>query len=96
MANTVMGNKIYVDDTGSITTARIKVAYVFLTPASTNDGITLSESENGSPAMVINCDGDKKMVMIDVSRRPMVFNGLFIQDISSGAVATIVTTQGND
>lgn len=91
-----MGNKVYVDSTGSITTNRTKVAYVFLTPSNTNDLVTLGETESGSPAMTITCDGDKKMVMIDVSRRPMVFNGLFIQDISSGAVATIVTTQGND
>ena len=96
MANATAGNKIYVTAAGSLTENRTQVAYVFFTGGANNDAMILGESVSGPPLLKIQADGSVQTVFFDTSRRPMVFNGIYVQSISSGAVATIVTTQSKD
>lgn len=98
MANAKTGPNIYVDTASDqLTTDRTKVAYIMFTPSAANDQIVLRSSSSSSNILVIQSAVAKETKVIDLSRRPMVFpNGIYVQTLSSGASATIVTTQGNE
>lgn len=93
MANAVIGNKIYVDSTGALTTARTKVAYVIFTSNVAGDSITLKETSGGNEVLTVKAANADETIPIDVSNVPMVFqNGIYVSALSAGAVATLITT----
>lgn len=98
MANSKTGPNIYVDTASEQVTAdRTKVSYVLFTPSAANDMIVLSNSSLGPNILTIQSAVAKETKVVDTSRRPLVFpNGIYVQTLSSGALATIVTTQGNE
>lgn len=93
MANAIVGNKIYVDSTGSITTDRIKVAYIIFTPSNANDSLTLRETSSGNDIIFLQGATAKTTLQFRFEDVPILFNnGLYVQQISSGAKVTLVTT----
>lgn len=97
MANSTTGNKIYIDSTGEITDARTKVAYIMFTPSASNDALILKETSSGSAVLKIQAATAKTTLQYDFSRKPLVFNnGIYVDTLTSGAVVTLVTTQGGD
>lgn len=94
MANSQTGPLIYIDTEGAVTTARTLIAYIAVTGDNSNDYIILSSTESGPPVIKLSVMASNDTKVFDFSRIPLVFpNGVFVQDLASGAVATIVTTQ---
>lgn len=97
MANAVTTGKIYIDSTGAVTTNTIKIAYILFTPDAANDQLILRESQNGSNCLSVRAAVAKNTMILDFSRKPLVFtNGLYVQTLTSGATATVVTTKSGD
>lgn len=94
MANTTAGNKIYVDSTGLLTSSRTNVSCILFTPDAANDQIILRETEDGPNVFILRGATAKNTVQFDFSIKPIVFiNGMFVQTLTTGAKAVIVTTQ---
>lgn len=96
MANAVRGNKIYVDATGSLTTRRTKIAYILFTPDAANDEIALREASSDVDCFYLRAATAKNTMVIDLSNAPAVFNnGIYVQTLTSGAKAVLITVQGS-
>lgn len=94
MANARLGNKIYVDAAGELTTARTLVTGILFTPAAADDSMVLAEVSGGSTALKIQSPTAKLTQPFDFSTKPMVFNnGIYVVSITAGAVATIITSE---
>lgn len=93
MANARTSNKIYIDSTGEITTSAIKVSYIVFTPDTANDQIILKETSSGPTCLKVRGATAKDSIILDFSISPALFNGLYIDTLSSGATATIITTE---
>lgn len=94
MANTRIGNKILIDSTGSITDVPTKVMYILFTPNTANDELTLRETSSGSDCFYIRGSSAKQTDIYRFEMCPLVFaNGIFVQTLTSGAKAVLVTTQ---
>jgi hypothetical protein len=97
MANSRLGNKIYIEATGSIATVPIKVAYILFTPDAANDQLILRETSNGADCLILRAATVKDTRMFDFSRKPIVFqNGIYVQTLSSGAKAVLITTSAGE
>lgn len=97
MANAVTGNKIYLDATGAVTTSRKKVAYIVFTPDASNDQLILRETSGGANCISVRGATAKDTMVLDFSARPIVFNnGIYVQTLTSGATATLITTESGD
>lgn len=95
MANSIRGNKIYVDSTGAITTQRVKVVYILFTPDAAHDELVLRETASDANTLYLRQDTAKETKMYDFSLNPLVFNnGLYIQTLTAGAKCVIITTSG--
>lgn len=92
MAITSLANKIYVDSTGVVTDSRTKVAYILFTPSAANDSVTFKETSGGSDILFIQGATAKTTMQIRFEDVPMLFNSIYVSQISSGAKMTIVTT----
>ena len=94
MANARLGNKIYVDATGAVSTQRTKVAYIVFTPDAANDQMILRETASGTDCIKVRSSTAKETHILDFSNAPLVFNnGIYVQTLTAGAVATLVTTE---
>jgi len=98
MANSQIGPNIYIDTASEqVTVGSTKVSYIFFTPSAIGDLITLSSSSGGTSILTVQSAVAEETKLLDVSFRPLVFpNGIYISALSSGAVATIVTTRGSE
>lgn len=93
MANATRANKIYVDSTGLASASRTKIAYILFTPAANNDSIVLRETADDVDVLKIAGSVAHQTTLFRLGEVPMVFgNGVYVQSLSSGAVATLVTT----
>jgi hypothetical protein len=94
VANARIANKIYIDSTGSVLAeGPVRIAYILFTPSAANDQIVLRESASGSDIFFIQEKDAKQTHEYDFSLVPMIFtNGLYVQTLSSGAKAVIITT----
>lgn len=93
MANARIANKIFVDSTGSIVTNTVKVTYILFTPGAASDELTLRETADGPDCFHVRgaTAHDTLYYRFDVA--PLVFsNGIYVQTITSGAKAVIVTS----
>lgn len=96
MANTRIANKILIDSTGSVVDTVVKVAYIIFTPNSANDEMTIRETADGADCFYIRASTAKNTQYFNFSRSPLLFsNGIYIQTLTSGAKAVIVTTTGS-
>lgn len=94
MANSISTGKIYIDSTGEIATSQIKIAHILFTPDAANDQIILRETSSGSDVLKLRGATAKETLHYDFSNKPIVFeNGLYVQTLSTGAVATVITTK---
>lgn len=94
MANTQRGNKIFIDTTGEVTTKKTLVSYILFTPDAANDQLLLKEESGGADVFYIRQSTAKNTEMYDFSLKPLVFeNGIYVQTITSGAKAVLITTQ---
>jgi hypothetical protein len=97
MANAIRGNKIYVDTTGEITTKRQIVTTILFTPDSNNDQIVIREISSDVDIMKIRGSIAKQTIQLRFDAAPLVFgNGIYIQTLSTGATAVLVTTTRGD
>jgi hypothetical protein len=93
MANSVQGNKIYIDATGTVADSRTKVAYILFTPGAANDQLILRETSGGSDIFYIRSATANETMRFDFALAPLVFNnGIYVQTLTSGAKAVLVTT----
>lgn len=94
MANAITGNKIFLDATGAVTTTRTKISHIIFTPDAANDTLILRETSGGANCVKLQGATAKTTLMFDFSDCPLVFNnGIYVQTLTSGATATLVTTQ---
>lgn len=93
MANAQTTGKIYLDSTGLVTDARVKVSAIIFTPSAANDQLILRETETGANCVALQSATAKTTMHFDFSLTPIVFgNGLYVQTLSTGATATLITT----
>jgi hypothetical protein len=96
MANVRASNTIYVDATGTCSASEkgIKVAYVVFTPDAANDQLILRDKDaTGNKKLNIRGATAKETLFFDFSYAPIHFaNGIYIDTLTAGAVATLVTT----
>lgn len=97
MANATSGNKIFVDSTGNVSDqVTTKITYILFTPNAAADVLILREAPDGPDCLRIK-RATADSAVYDFSRKPLVFNtGVYVQQISNGAVATLVTSKGSD
>lgn len=96
MANILAGNKIYIDSIGSLTSQRTIVVGVLITTDSAGDTISLKDGEEGPTVMRLAGGETKQTYHFDFSRSPLIFaNGIYVDDISEGMSATVITTQSS-
>ena len=100
MANARTGNKIFIDSTGAVISGAnqpVKIAYILFTPNSTHDELLLRETVNGDDCLYLRLDLAKDTRLFDFSRKPIVFNnGIYVQTLSSGPKAVLITTSAGD
>ncbi len=98
MANTIVGNKIYIDSTGLVADTRQLVVHALFTPAAADDKVILRESSGGSDVLILQAATAKDTKHFSFELVPMLFtNGIYIQTITSGAKLTLITTsKGRD
>lgn len=95
MANARIANKILIDSTGVIVEGPIKVAYVLFTANTANDEILIRETASGADCFHVRAATAKDTKYFDFSRAPLVFsNGIYVQTLTSGAKAVMITTTG--
>jgi hypothetical protein len=95
MANATRSNKIYIDSTGAVATVRKKIAYIIFTPDAANDVLAIRETSSDQDIVYIRAATAKDTQVYDFSYAPLVFqNGVYIQTLTSGAKATLVTVEG--
>lgn len=93
MANSIHGNKVYIDATGTVTTDRVRVTHILFTPDAANDTLTLQDTSGGDSTFTIRGSTAKNTVIFDFSSNPLVFNnGIIVQTLSTSATALLVTT----
>ncbi len=93
MANSIVGNKIYIDSTGLVTEDRQLVVHALFTPAAADDKVILRETSSGSDVIILQCATAKDTKHFSFELIPMLFgNGIYVQTITSGAKLTLVTT----
>lgn len=93
MANVIRANKILIDSTGLVTSARTKVAYILFTPNAANDEIAIRESPSDDNCFYLRGAVAKQTEIYRMSEVPAVFgNGIYIQTLTSGAKAVLITT----
>lgn len=100
MANTRNSNTIYVDTASNqvISDKNVKLAYVAFTSNGAGDSMVLRDG-TVSGAIKLNIKNatadDTKLLTFDL--RPIVFpNGIYVDTLDTGAVATLVTTSGEN
>lgn len=96
MANARLSNKIYIDATGVVVAqGPVKVAQILFTPNIADDQIILRETASGDDCVILRGATAKNTMHFDFRDCPMVFqNGIYVQTLSSGAKAVLITTQG--
>jgi hypothetical protein len=93
VANATTAGKIYLETTGQATDRATKVSYILFTPAAASDQMVLRETSSGSNVLVIQGSEANKTMLFDFSFSPLYFNdGIYIQTLTSGAKATLITT----
>ena len=96
MANARIANKILVDATGVVTENETKVVYILFTANTANDEMVIRETSSGSDCFYVRAATAKDTKYLDFSRAPLVFkNGIYVQTLTSGAKAVLVTTTGS-
>lgn len=96
MANIRNSNTAYVDSGSSLIVpdANVKLAYVIFTSSSAGDSIVLRDGGSSGALKLKIKNGvatDSRTHRFDAV--PMVFpNGIYVDTISSGATATLITT----
>ena len=94
MANVQSGPLIFVDSAGELTASSTLVSYIVFTPNTALDSINLRGSATGPDILFLRAAVAKDTQIYDFSFKPLVFtNGIFIESITSGAKATIITTK---
>jgi hypothetical protein len=95
MANARIGNKILVDSTGAVVTGSVKVIHILFTPNTALDEMVIRETASGADCFYLRASVAKDTQHFDFSIAPLVFtNGIYIQTLTSGAKAVIVTATG--
>lgn len=92
MANVANSNTIYIDATGDIANTRnVRVMAIIFTPDAANDQLILRDQTTTANKLRIRGATAKDSVYLDLSSAPIVFpNGININTITSGAVATLI------
>ncbi len=96
MANVQNGNSFYVDSTGALTTSKnVRVSQIVFTPAAANDQMIL-KNEGTSGALKIKIRGSTANETTSIQfTTPLIFpGGIYVDTVTSGALATIITTGG--
>lgn len=95
MANVIRGNKILLDTaSAAVTTQRTKVAYILFTPNAANDELALKETASDDVCFYIRGAVAKQTQIYRMAEVPVLFNnGIYVETLTSGAKAILVTTQ---
>ncbi len=95
MGNVRSANSIYVDAAGdAVIDQNVKLVYIVFTANGAGDELILRDgSSSGALKMAIKNDVADSTNMYEFDVVPVVFtNGIYVDTISSGATATLVTT----
>lgn len=95
MANSYSGGRIVVDTASEqviATDRKIKVSYILFTPDAADDQIVIRESSSGAIVFKLSSSTAKENMLLDFSREPVVMNGVYVDSVSSNAVAVLYTT----
>lgn len=95
MANSYKRGRVYIDTASSqviATDRRIKVTYVLFVPDANNDQIILREASGEPIAFKLSGSAGKESLFLDFSRDPIVMNGVYVDSVSTNAVAILYTT----
>lgn len=98
MANGRFGNKIWIEETGTVVSGKpVKVAYILFTPDATSDQMVLRETSSGSDCFFVRGAVAKDTICLDFHARPIIFqNGIHVQTLTSGAKAVLITTEAGE
>ena len=97
MANAQTTGKISLDSTGAVTTSQVKVSHIIFTPNAANDTLVLRETPGGGDVLTLQSATAKTTMHFDFSASPIVFfGGIYVQTITAGAKATLITTSGGN
>lgn len=95
MANTYVRGRIMIDTASEQvlpTTSRIKITYILFVPDANNDQIVIRESSTGPIVFKLSSATGKSEELLDFSNDPILMEGLYVDTISSNAIAILYTT----
>lgn len=95
MANSRLGNIIYIDTAGSISTDRnTRIIGMIFTTAGAGDEVILRESSGGADKISIKHATDEDSKHIRLEQSPIIFGtGIYCQSITSGAKLMLIVSQ---
>lgn len=91
MANSRLGNIIFVDTAGLITDElNIKVSDIIFTSSGAGDSVILKETSSGAVKLSINESAATNTKHIPLSKSVVFSQGIYVQSISAGASLMLV------
>lgn len=95
MANSFNGGRIHIDTASEqvvATDRRVKIAYILFVPDANEDQIVLRESSTGDVVFKLSSANAKESKLMDFARDPIVMNGVYVDTVSTNAIAILYTT----
>lgn len=95
MANSYTGGRIVIDTASEqviATDRRIKVSYILFVPDANGDQIILRESSSGPIVLKLSAGTAKQEEFLNFSADPITLTGLYVDSVSTNAVAILYTT----
>lgn len=95
MANSYTGGRIVADTASEQVipvNKKIKISYILFIPDANNDQIILRESSTGAIAFKLSSGTAKQEEFLNFSNDPILMNGLYVDSVSTNAVAILYTT----
>ena len=95
MANSRLGNIIYIDSTGEVTTDRnINVISMLYTSSTAGDAVVLRETSAGANKISIKNGIATDTKHIPLEESPIIFGaGIYVQSISAGSILMLVVSK---
>lgn len=95
MANSFTNGRIVLDTSSEqviATTRDVKISYILFTPDAANDQIIVRESSGGPILFKLSASTAKEDLLLDFSADPILARGIYVDTVSSNAVAILYTT----
>lgn len=90
MANVVSANTAYVDTAADVTSYKIKVTQIILTPTAANAILVLSDTVSTNKKLDLRAATSGQSLIVDLNATPMLFEGGLKVATLTNAIVTLM------